>query len=100
MDVLRFRQTDGMIYADVHYLKTQNIPLFQVDVFVLPNVAEGVVRVINQQEFFSAVSYSHITDCIPLKFLLYPCVIAQDFSPNVKDSSFLVIPCSSVCDYD
>ena len=99
--VLKFeRRSDGEITADVEYLTRRYVPMFSFNNLELPFVSEHVVEMINQQTLYFLAFYSNMCDSISFACILDPCVVVKDFDSSIDSSILLIMPCSSVFEYN
>ena len=101
VNVLRFNNSlDDVITVDVNFFILRDIPMLQFHDFGLPNVPDHIVNLISEQQFYFVGSLSSVKKSVPFDSLLFPCVIVKDFDPNVDPSFFLIIPSSSVFEFN
>ena len=99
--MLRFNNSlDDVITVDVNFFILCDIPMLQFRDFGLPNVPDHIVNLISEQQFYFVGSLSTVKKTVSFDSLLSPCVIVKDFDPNVDSSFCLIIPSSSVFEFN
>jgi hypothetical protein len=101
VNVLRFNNLpSGIISVDVFFFNLHDIPMLQFPNFRLPNVPERIVNLISEQQFYFVGSLSAVKKTVPFDCLLNPCVFVKEFDSSVDPSLFLIIPCTSVFEFN